>query len=161
MLAHALLLTGGVALVAAGLILLAAPIVPGVAIIYGGILLVAYADAFSRIGPAMLVVLGVLTAVGLIADNIAGIWGARFGGASGWGVLGAALGALVGLAFGLPGLILGAPIGAMLLEYFRNPELSRAARAGAGSFIGFLLGILAKYVFGVVIIAIAAFAYFF
>ena len=123
--------------------------------------LVAWADDFTRIGPLMLVVLAIVTAVGLIADNIAGIWGARLGGASKWGVLGAALGALAGLPFGLPGLILGAPVGAMILEYVKNPELSRAARAGVGSLAGFLLGILAKYVFGVLIVAIAALAYFF
>src|SRR5262249_14007316 len=158
---QALLLILGVVVVVAGLALLAAPIVPGIAIIYVGILLVASADSFSRIGPAMLVVLAVLTGVGLIADNIAGIWGARLGGASGWGVLGAALGALAGLPFGVPGLILGAPLGAMILEYVKNPELSRAARAGVGSLAGFLLGIVAKYVFGVLIVAIAALAYFF
>jgi uncharacterized protein YqgC (DUF456 family) len=158
---NALLLILGVALVVLGLVLLAAPIVPGIGIIYVGILLVAWADGFQRIGPVMLVVLAIVAAVGLIADNIAGVWGARLGGASGWGVLGAALGALAGLPFGLPGLILGAPIGAMILEYVKNPELSRAARAGAGSLAGFLLGILAKYVFGVLIIAIAALAYFF
>src|SRR5690349_919125 len=112
------------------------------AIIYVGILLVAWADSFTRIGPAMLVVLAVITAFGTIADNIAGVWGARFGGASGWGVLGAGLGALAGLPFGLPGLVLGAPVGAMLFEFVKNPELSRAARAGAGSLLGFFLGIV-------------------
>jgi len=158
---HVLLLALGATLVVGGLILLAAPIVPGMAIIYVGILLVAWADSFTRIGPAMLVVLAGITAFGTIADNIAGIWGARFGGASGWGVLGAALGALAGLPFGLPGLILGAPVGAMLFEFVKNPELSRAARAGAGSLLGFFLGIVVKYVFGVLIVAIAALAYFF
>jgi uncharacterized protein len=158
---HVVLLALGAALVVGGLILLAAPIVPGMAIIYVGILLVAWADSFTRIGPAMLVVLAVITAFGTIADNIAGMWGARVGGASGWGVLGAAIGALAGLPFGLPGLILGAPVGAMLFEFVKNPELSRAARAGAGSLLGFFLGIVVKYVFGVLIVAIAALAYFF
>jgi uncharacterized protein len=158
---NALLLIAGVALVAIGLALLAAPIIPGIGIIYVGILLVAWADAFNRIGPVMLVVLAIVAAIGLIADNVAGVWGARLGGASGWGVLGSALGALAGIPFGLPGLILGAPVGAMILEYVKNPELSRAARAGAGSLAGFFLGIVVKYVFGVLIVAIAALAYFF
>lgn len=158
---HALLILFGVVLVVAGLVLLVAPIVPGIAIIYLGVLLVAWADDFTRIGPVMLVALAVIAGIGTIVDNIAGVWGARFGGASGWGVLGAALGALAGLPFGLPGLVLGAPIGAMLFEYVKNPELSRAARAGAGSLAGFLLGIVAKYVFGIVIVGIAALAYFF
>ena len=158
---HILLLALGALLIVAGLVLLAAPIVPGMVIIYVGVLLVAWADSFTRIGPVMLVVLAALTAVGTIADNVAGVWGARLGGASAWGVFGAALGALAGLPFGLAGLILGAPVGAMVLEYVKNPELPRAARAGAGSLLGFFLGILVKYVFGVVIVAIAALTYFF
>jgi uncharacterized protein YqgC (DUF456 family) len=156
-----LLLVAGAALVVIGFVLLAAPIVPGAAIIYLGILLIAWADGFNRIGPIMLVGLGVVALVASLVDNIAGVWGARLGGASGWGVLGAAVGALAGLPFGLFGVILGPIIGAITFEYLKNPQLKRAARAGAGSFAGFLIGIVAKYVFGVLLIAFAALAYFF
>jgi uncharacterized protein YqgC (DUF456 family) len=158
---HGLLLVLGVALVALGFATLALPVVPGAAVMYFGILLIAWADDFSRIGTIALVGLAVLAVVGTIVDNIAGVWGARFGGASGWGVLGAALGALAGLPFGIPGLLLGAPLGAAAFEFVKNPELKRAARAGAGSLAGFLLGIIAKYVFGILFVAVAAFVYFF
>jgi uncharacterized protein len=143
---HGLLLVLGVALVALGFAMLTLPVVPGAAVMYFGILVIAWADDFSRIGTIALVGLAVLAVVGTIVDNIAGVWGARFGGASGWGVLGAALGALLGAA---------------AFEFVKNPELKRAARAGAGSLAGFLLGIIAKYVFGILFVAVAAFVYFF
>lgn len=150
----------GFVVMAAGVAALVLPMVPGVAIIYLGVLLVAWADDFARIGASTLVVLLVLMFVALIADNVASLFGARKAGASGWGVFGAGVGALVGLAFGLPGIILGPAIGALAFEYLKNPDLKRAGRAGLGGLFGFVLGIVAKCAFGMMMVAIALFAYF-
>ena len=84
-----LLLVLGVCVIVVGVVGLALPLVPGVAIIFAGIVLVAWADDFTRIGPVMLGLLFVLTVVAMIADNVAGMFGARRAGASGWGVFGA------------------------------------------------------------------------
>ena len=81
-----LLLVHGVVVVIAGVAALVLPMIPGVAVIYLGILLIAWADDFTRIGPVMLFVMLGLMMVALIADNVAGIFGARRAGASGWGV---------------------------------------------------------------------------
>lgn len=156
-----LLFVAGLVVVAAGVIGLVVPIVPGVLIVYLGVVLIAWADHFARIGPAMLTLLGVVTAVGLVADNVAGLFGARRAGASGWGVFGAGLGALLGLPFGLPGIVFGPAVGALTLEYLKNSNLRRAARAGVGGLFGFVLGIVAKCVFAFVIIGLAALAYIF
>lgn len=154
-----LLLLAGVLLVAVGVVTLVLPVVPGVTLIYVGVLLIAWADDFARIGVPMLVLLGALTAVAMVADNVAGLFGARRAGASGWGVLGAGVGALAGLPFGLPGIILGPAIGALGFELLKNADLRRAARAGVGGLVGFLLGVVAKCVFAFVIIGLAALAY--
>lgn len=156
-----LLLVLGVLVIVAGVVTLPLPIVPGVAIIYGGILLVAWADGFTRIGPVMLVFLLALTLVALIADNIAALFGARRAGASGWGVFGAGVGALLGVFFGLPGVILGPAAGALAFEYLKNPNWRAAARAGAGGLAGFVLGVIAKAVFGFVLVGVAVLAYLF
>jgi uncharacterized protein YqgC (DUF456 family) len=149
----------GFLLMAAGLVALVLPMVPGVAIIYLGILLVAWADDFMRIGPVMLFVLTGLMLIALVADNVAGLFGARRAGASGWGVFGAGLGAVVGLLFGLPGVILGPAVGALAFEYLKNPDLKRAGKAGLGGLFGFLLGVVAKCVFGVTMAGLALLAY--
>ena len=107
----------------------------------------------------MLVVLLVLTVIGSLADNVATLFGARKAGASGWGVAGAAIGMLVGLAFGLPGIIVGPALGAFAFELLRNPDLRRAGKAGLGGLFGFVLGVVAKSFFGMLIVGLAALAY--
>ena len=151
----------GVVVIVTGIVALVAPIVPGVAIIYLGILIVAYADNFARIGPIMLSLMLALMLVALVADNVAGLFGARRAGASYWGVFGAGVGALVGLFFGLPGVIFGPAVGALAFEYIRNPDAKKAMRAGAGGLLGFLLGVVAKAVFGFLILGLALLAYVF
>lgn len=151
----------GVAVIAGGIVTLVAPIVPGVAIIFFGILIVAYADDFTRIGPLMLFLMLALTLVALVADNVAGLFGARRAGASGWGVFGAGVGAFAGLFLGLPGVILGPAVGALTFEYVRNPDAKKAIRAGAGGLLGFVLGVIAKAVFGFLILGLALLAYVF
>lgn len=156
-----LLVIAGIIVIVFGVVSLVLPVIPGVAIIYLGVLLIAWAEDFARIGVPMLVLLGALTAVAMVADNIAGLFGARRAGASGWGVFGAGIGALVGLPFGLPGIILGPAIGALGFEYLKNADMRRAAKAGLGGLFGFLLGIVAKCIFAFVIIGLAALAYVF
>jgi hypothetical protein len=151
----------GVAVVIFGVVSLVAPILPGVAFIYLGILIVAWADDFTRIGPLMLMVLLGLMFIALVADNVAGLFGARKAGASAWGVFGAGIGALAGLFLGLPGVILGPAVGALAFEYMRNPDARRAMRAGAGGLLGFVLGVVAKAVFGFLMIGLALLAYVF
>jgi uncharacterized protein YqgC (DUF456 family) len=156
-----LLLVLGVCVVVVGVVCLALPLVPGVAIIFTGIVLVAWADDFTRIGPVMLGLLFVLTVVAMIADNVAGMFGARRAGASGWGVFGAGVGALIGLPFGLPGVILGPAVGALALEYMKNPDLARAGKAGLGGLLGYVLAVVAKAVFGLTLVSLAVIAYVF
>lgn len=151
----------GVAVVVVGVVSLVAPILPGVAFIYLGILIVAWADDFTRIGPLMLMALLGLMFIALVADNVAGLFGARKAGASAWGVFGAGVGALAGLFLGLPGVILGPAVGALAFEYMRNPDAKRAMRAGAGGLLGFVLGVVAKAVFGFLMIGLALLAYVF
>ncbi|HEX7086561.1 MAG TPA: DUF456 family protein [Vicinamibacterales bacterium] len=156
-----LLFVLGIVVILGGIVALALPVIPGVAVIYLGILMVAAADHYTRIGPTMLFALLGVMLVALIADNVAGILGARRAGASGWGVFGAGVGACVGLFFGLPGVILGPAAGALAFEYMRNPDARQAARAGAGSLLGFVLGVIAKAVLGLLMVGLAILAYVF
>ncbi len=156
-----LLLLLGLAVIVAGVVGLVAPVLPGVALIYLGIVLVAWADDFTRIGPLMLVMMLGVTVVAMIADYLAALFGARKAGASGWGVFGAGVGAIAGLFLGLPGVILGPAIGALAFEYVRNPDAKKAVRAGLGGLAGFILGVVAKALCGFLLIGLAILAYVF
>ena len=156
-----LLLAVGALLLAAGLAGLLLPVVPGMPLMFAGALAIAAADGFTRVGWLTLALLGVLAVVGFLVDHAATVLGARKGGASGWGLAGAVLGLVVGLAFGLPGIVLGPAIGAVLLEYAKNQEFRRAAKAGAGVFVGFVVGTVLKYTIAAVMLGLLAFAYWF
>lgn len=120
------------------------PALPGLPIVFGGLLLAAWVGDFQTVGWVTLTVLGVLTVLAMAVDLVASLLGTRRVGASGLAVLGAAVGTVVGLFFGLPGLMLGPFAGALTGELLAGKGMHQAARAGIGAWIGFVVGTLAK-----------------
>jgi uncharacterized protein YqgC (DUF456 family) len=95
-----------------------------------------------------------LALLSLVLDFLASTLGAKKMGASWRGILGAMVGAVIGLFFSLPGIILGPILGAFLFEMAGGREWRESARAGAGAMIGFFIGALGKAVCCVVMIGI-------
>jgi uncharacterized protein YqgC (DUF456 family) len=95
--------------------------------------------------PGLAFILG-LTVLSLVLDFLASTLGAKKMGATWRGVIGAMVGAIVGLFFSLPGLILGPVIGAFAFELIGGREWKESARAGVGAMIGFFLGALGKVI---------------
>jgi uncharacterized protein YqgC (DUF456 family) len=148
-----------VLLVAAGLAGLVLPLIPGVPLVYLGIVAAAWAGGFTKIGGFTLAVCGALATVAFAVDYVAGVLGAKRMGATPWGLLGAVVGTVVGLFFGLPGLILGPAAGAIGFEYWKDPNFKKAAQAGVGVVIGFALGVVAKCAIALTMLGIAVVAY--
>jgi uncharacterized protein YqgC (DUF456 family) len=136
------------------------PILPGLPLVFGGLLLAAWGNEFVRVGKFTITLLVVLLLIGLALDFIAGSLGAKRVNASPKAVLGATLGSIVGIFFGLPGLILGPFIGAVIGELGARSSLDQAAAAGIGTWIGLLLGSIAKLAIGFAMIGVFAFAWF-
>ena len=120
------------------------PALPGLPLVFGGLLLAAWTGDFQQVGWITLSVLFALTLLAMAIDLIASLLGTKRVGASGLAVLGAALGTVLGLFFGLIGLLLGPFVGALLGELIAGRGLQQAARAGIGAWIGFIVGTLAK-----------------
>jgi uncharacterized protein YqgC (DUF456 family) len=135
------------------------PVLPGIAFVFGGLVLAAWADGFVRVGGVTLAILGLLTAAAIAIDFAASAFGARKFGASSRAVIGAGLGALVGIFFGLPGLLLGPFVGAVVGELSANRELRQAGKAGLGTWIGLLLGSVAKVALAFLMVGVFAAAY--
>ena len=133
-----------VVLVAAGLAGILLPALPGTILIFAGLLLAAWADGFMRVGTGTLVLLGVIAAASYGVDFVAAALGAKHLGASPRAMAGAALGTVLGLFLGLPGLILGPFVGAVLGELSVHRDLGRAGRAGVAAWIGFAIGTAVK-----------------
>ena len=120
------------------------PVLPGVPIMYAGMLLAAWAGHFQRVGAATLILLGVLAAISIALDFIAGALGAKRVGASRRAQWGAFLGAVVGIFFGIPGLVLGPFIGALVGQFMSGSDVSHSTRVGIATWIGLLFGTIAK-----------------
>lgn len=136
------------------------PILPGVPLVFAGLLLAAWAGGFQAVGWPVLLVLGVLALLSILVDFAASSLGAKRVGASRAAMLGAALGTLLGLFFGLPGLLIGPFAGAAVGQFLVRRDLADAGRAGVGAWVGFLLGSVAKLALAVAMVVIFAVAWF-
>jgi uncharacterized protein YqgC (DUF456 family) len=86
-----------------------------------------------------LVALGFLAGFALLLDTVCSIGGAKYYGATSWGLFGSAAGGLIGLWFGPLGLLAGAIFGAAAAEIvFSKKPLEEAMRAGFGAGLGLL-----------------------
>ncbi len=133
-------------LIIVGLLGTVVPAIPGVPIVFAGLVLIAWLDGFMRVGWGTLVALGVLAVLSVIIDFLATAEGARRFGAGRHAILGATVGLLVGLFFGLPGLLLGPFIGAVLGHLASQANIDSSMRAGVGATLGVVVGTFAKVV---------------
>jgi uncharacterized protein len=150
----ALLIVGGMA----GAVL---PTLPGIPMIFGGIWLAAAVDHYRHLGMWWLLVIGVLGSVGVIVDFIASVLGARRVGASRLALWGASLGTLIGMFFGVPGLLLGPFVGALLGELASGNSVLRSTHVGVGTWLGLLFGTLLKLVISFVMVGLFGLALLF
>jgi uncharacterized protein YqgC (DUF456 family) len=137
------------------------PALPGAPLVGIGLVLAAWADRFEKVGWFPLVIIGVLTVLTLVVDFLATMLGAKRVGASGLALFGAAVGTVAGLFFGLPGVILGPFVGAVVGEYLARRNHEQAVKVGVGTWIGLLLGTAGKLALIFMMIGIFSFAYFF
>ena len=131
-----------IVLMALGLIGTVIPIVPGTTIILAAAVVHRLALGADRsLGWSALIAMLVLTLLTYAIDAAAGYLGAKRFGATKWGLIGGAAGALLGLFFGLFGLFVGPVIGAIAGELIGGKEIMKAGRAGWGTFLGGLAGV--------------------
>ncbi|HLU12386.1 MAG TPA: DUF456 domain-containing protein [Arenimonas sp.] len=142
------------ALILVGLLGTFLPVLPGLPVMFAGMWLAAWADDFQRVGVGTLVVLGLLVLLSIVVDFAASMIGARRVGASGKAIWGAGIGSVVGLFFGLPGLLAGPFLGASLGELWHGRQFRAATRVGFGTWLGLLLGAIFKLLLALAMLAI-------
>lgn len=141
------------------------PALPGVPLVFAGLLLAAWADGFDKVGWMPLVILGLLTAISLVVDFWATAKGAKRVGASRMAVIGSVLGMLAGLVLGPFGIFIGAFAGAVAGELLHRRSLQQnditaAAKIGVGTWLGIVLGIALKLAVVFTMVGIFALAWF-
>ena len=146
-------------LVAAGIIGMVAPALPGPVLIFAGLLLAAWVDGFEKVGWLPLSLLGVLTALTFVADIVATGAGAKKAGASKQAIIGATLGTIVGIFFGVIGIFVGPFAGAAVGEFLAKRDLVRAGKVGYGTLFGLVLGAAMKIALALAMVAVFVTAY--
>lgn len=148
-------------LVLVGLAGVVLPALPGVPFMFGGFLLLAWLDDFTRIGPTTLVVLGALTALTVLVDFAASVVGAQRVGASTLALAGAAIGTVLGLFGGLIGLLFMPLVGAAVGEFIARRDAVQAARVGMATWLGMVIGAVAKVAIAFMMLGVALAAWLF
>ena len=120
------------------------PALPGVPLIFGGVLLAAWIGDFQRISVFTVVVLAILAVLGIVIDYVAAALSAKRAGASKEGIIGAAIGTLAGIATGLWGLLFMPLVGAAVGEFIAHKDALRAGKVGAATWFGLLVGTAIK-----------------
>ena len=144
-----------IVLFAVGLIGTVLPVIPGTTIILAAAIIHRMMlGAEKSIGWRSIAILLLLTLATYALDFLSGYFGAKYFGATKWGVFGAVIGALVGIVFGIIGLFIGPVIGAITGEFIAGKRLIDAGRAGWGSLLGNLGGMIGKLVIALVMIMI-------
>lgn len=145
-------------LILIGLVGVLLPILPGLPLVFVGMLLAAWAGDFQQVGVLVLVVLAVLTLLSIAVDLLATLFGAKRVGASRLALVGAALGTLIGLTFGIIGIFVGPFVGALVGELLHSRRIGRATKVGLGTWLGIVLGAVFKIGLAFVMLGLFVFA---
>jgi uncharacterized protein YqgC (DUF456 family) len=114
------------------------PAVPGAPLIFGAAV-VHFFFIPGYVSVWTLGALGIMAAFALILDTLMSVGGAKWAGATSWGIVGSGIGALLGLFAGIVGVLVGAVLGAILAEViFAKRPIKEAGKAGLGAGLGLL-----------------------
>lgn len=141
------------------------PMLPGVPLVFAGLLLVAWHGGFNQVGALTMVMIGVITMLAWVIDFTASIMTAKKFGASKYALCGASIGALLGLAGGIVGVIVGPAIGAIIGELISHQKMSKEATSkattvGIAAGLGFVLAMALKIILVLIMLAIFSYAYY-
>ncbi|KQY51291.1 DUF456 domain-containing protein [Lysobacter sp. Root494] len=141
------------------------PALPGLPLVFAGMLLAAWAGGFEEVGGWTMAVLALLTLLSLGIDFMATALGAKRVGASKPALVGAVLGTFAGLMFGFVGIFIGPFVGALLgeLAWLRGVggrELGQATKVGLGTWLGVVVGTVLKLGVAFLMVGLFVFAWF-
>ena len=141
-------------LILAGLVGLVAPLLPGTILIFAGVAFAAWAEDFSRISGLTVGFLAFLTAQAWNLEYDAGLVRAKAAGASRAALVGAAAGTVLGVVSGFWGLLFFPLVGAFAGEFYARGNALGAGRVSLATWIGILVGTIAKVAIGFMMVGI-------
>lgn len=145
-------LTGCLLLV--GLLGTVLPLLPGPLIIFAAGIVHTLLLPEAGMSWQGVVILTIWLVISYVIDFLSGAVGARWFGASRWGIAGVFLGGIVGLFFGPLGIILGPVVGGLAFELiFAKKSLQPAVKSTWGSVLGTGVGLVLRFVVSMAMVA--------
>lgn len=141
-------------LIVMGLLGVVLPALPGTVLVLAGVVLGAWIDDFTRVSTLAVSAVAVLAILAWALDYVAALLGAKRAGASRQALIGAALGTVVGLFMGLVGVLFMPLVGAAAGEWMARRDEMRAMRVGVATWLGLLIGMVAKVALAFVMVGI-------
>ncbi len=133
-----------------------APVLPGVPVSWIGLLILKFVPATKdNLSWTLIIVLGIITLVVTILDNVLPLWGTKKMGGNKKVVWGATIGLLFGFFLGPWGVIFGPFFGALIGSLLTGEKINKATKQASGAFIGYLVGLSVK------LVAVGLIAFFF
>lgn len=137
------------------------PALPGVALVYAGILLYSFADRFTSIDVSTVIYFGIVALIASGAQYIGSAWAAKSAGGKQKALLGTFLGALIGTTLGPVGIFLGAFVGALAGALLEGKSPDVATKVAFRSMVGIIGGSIVQFFLSLVLIASFVIAIFF
>jgi uncharacterized protein YqgC (DUF456 family) len=121
------------------------PILPGPPLSFVGLFLLALLKHFSPpLTLTLVIILAIVTILVIVMDYIIPLLGAKRYGASKWGVWGSMLGMAIGIFWSPFAMLVGAFIGAVVVEWLVGKKKGEALRAGWGVVMGALFATILR-----------------
>lgn len=144
-----------ITLLVVGLLGTVLPLLPGPFIIYVGGILHTFIRPESGMSWPGIALFTLLLLASYAVDFMSGAVGTKWFGGSKWGMWGVLVGGLVGLFFGLPGLILGPIIGGFAAEkLIARKDFHPAAKATWGTVVGTTVGMGVRFAISGAMVAV-------
>lgn len=136
------------------------PVLPGMPMVFLGMLILAWQGNFQTVSLMFITILGVLALLAFLVDFVLTFYTTKKAGASKYALWGLAIGSLLGLVLGGLGLFVGAILGALIGEYAFKRDLNQATLVGLSAGVGFVVAFAVKLILLFVMLGMFAYAYF-
>ncbi len=128
------------------------PGLPGIGLVYAGVLLYAFFDNFTAIEVSTVVYLGIATLIASFAQYFGSLWAAKSAGGKQKAMIGTFVGAFIGAVIGPVGIFIGAFIGALIGALLEGSTPETAVRIGLVSVFGIIGGSIIQFLLSIALI---------
>lgn len=128
------------------------PALPGVVLVYAGILIYAFADGFSSLQVSTVIYFGIVALIASAAQYLGSAWATKTAGGKQKAMLGTFIGAFLGTMVGPMGIFAGAFAGALVGALVEGKTPERAARVALKSMIGIIGGSVIQFLLSLALI---------